>query len=103
MTLKYLRRCLKLQPLACVQATHRRDRDWRTCSKIQGRFPDRNSSGGYSCYQDHFRIDVRFDSHGSERCKFRQVLMHPSERLMIRLPPRWSRYLSPYNRTAIHP
>ncbi|GFY10949.1 hypothetical protein TNCV_1124701 [Trichonephila clavipes] len=40
--------------------------------------------------------------HGSERCMFRQVLEHPSERLMIRLAPRWvSLPIQPNSNTSI--
>ncbi|GFU90700.1 hypothetical protein TNCV_3089861 [Trichonephila clavipes] len=47
------------------------------------------SSDGYSCHQVHFKIDGCAVNRGSERSMFHQVLMHASERLMIRLPPRW--------------
>ncbi|GFV58668.1 hypothetical protein TNCV_1947331 [Trichonephila clavipes] len=54
-----------------------------------GRFMDRSSSGEYSCHQVRFRINGCIVNGVSERSKFHQVLMHPRERLMIRLPPRW--------------
>ncbi|GFU01027.1 hypothetical protein TNCV_1816471 [Trichonephila clavipes] len=51
-----------------------------------GCFTDRCGSDGYSCHQFHFRIDEYVVNRGSERFTFHQVLMHLSERLMIRLP-----------------
>ncbi|GFW65623.1 hypothetical protein TNCV_3550461 [Trichonephila clavipes] len=55
-----------------------------------GRFLDRSNNDGYSVHQVHFRIDGRVVNHGSKRSLFRQVLMHPSKRLMIQLSPRWN-------------
>ncbi|GFW62700.1 hypothetical protein TNCV_2624631 [Trichonephila clavipes] len=52
-----------------------------------GRFTDRSNSDGYSCHQVQFRFDGRVVNRCSERFMFRQALMHPSERLMIQLPP----------------
>ncbi|GFW15068.1 hypothetical protein TNCV_983601 [Trichonephila clavipes] len=43
---------------------------------------------GSFCQQIHFKFDGHVVNPGSERSMFGQVLMHPSERLMIRLPPR---------------
>ncbi|GFX60702.1 hypothetical protein TNCV_4976781 [Trichonephila clavipes] len=51
-------------------------------------FIDRSCSHGYSCHKVHFRIEGRVVNCVSERSLFRQVLMHPSERLMVLLPPR---------------
>ncbi|GFX67456.1 hypothetical protein TNCV_3463451 [Trichonephila clavipes] len=92
MTLNYHRRCLKLLPLACMHARHRRDMDEDTLENIRS-FTDRSRTDGYLRYQVHFKIDARVVNRGSESF---QVLMHPREHLMIRLPPRW---ISPlYNR-----
>ncbi|GFY27088.1 putative transposable element [Trichonephila clavipes] len=66
-----------------------------------GYFTDCSSSDRCSCHQVHFRIAGSVVKQSSDRSMFRQVLMHPSERLMFLLPPRW--IFSPYNRTAIHP
>ncbi|GFS79681.1 hypothetical protein TNCV_4241391 [Trichonephila clavipes] len=51
-------------------------------------FTDHSSSDGYSGHQIHFRFDGHVINRDSERSMFRQVLMHPSECLMIRLMPR---------------
>ncbi|GFY09210.1 hypothetical protein TNCV_2991281 [Trichonephila clavipes] len=57
--------------------------------KNTGRFTDHSCSDGYSFHYNHFRFDGRVLNRGSERPMFHQVLIHPSERLMIRLPPYW--------------
>ncbi|GFV58832.1 hypothetical protein TNCV_1673611 [Trichonephila clavipes] len=65
-------------------------------------FTDRSSSVGYSCHQVHFRIDRHAVNRGSERPMFRQVLTHPSECLMIRLPPHWISFpIQPNSNTSI--
>ncbi|GFX44309.1 DUF4817 domain-containing protein [Trichonephila clavipes] len=48
---------------------------------------DTNISDGYSCHLVHFRINDRVVNRASERSMFLQVQMHPSERLMIQVPP----------------
>ncbi|GFS79443.1 hypothetical protein TNCV_2369801 [Trichonephila clavipes] len=47
-----------------------------------GLFSYCSSSVGYSYHQIHFRSDGRVVNHGSEKSMFRQVLIHPRERLM---------------------
>ncbi|GFX67181.1 hypothetical protein TNCV_2185281 [Trichonephila clavipes] len=49
-------------------------------------FTDRSKSDGYSCHEVHFKFEGRVVNHGSENF---QILMNPSERLIIRLLPRW--------------
>ncbi|GFY19605.1 hypothetical protein TNCV_4647771 [Trichonephila clavipes] len=58
-------------------------------SENTGHFSDRGSSNGYSCNQVHCRIDGRGVNRDTESSMFLHVLMHPSEHLMIRLPPHW--------------
>ncbi|GFV55777.1 hypothetical protein TNCV_167621 [Trichonephila clavipes] len=67
-----------------------------------GCFTNHSSNDGCSCHQAHFRIDGRVVNHVSEGSMFRQVLMHPSERLMFRLPPRWISFpIQPNSNTSI--
>ncbi|GFV83095.1 hypothetical protein TNCV_2802211 [Trichonephila clavipes] len=67
-----------------------------------GCLTDCSSSDGYSCHQVHFRIDGRVSNRRSESSMFRQVLMHPIERLKIRLPPcRISFHIQPNSNTSI--
>ncbi|GFX50548.1 hypothetical protein TNCV_614771 [Trichonephila clavipes] len=66
------------------------------------RFKDCSSSFRYSCQQVHFKVGWRVFNPGSERSIFRQVLMHPSKRLMIRLLSRWISFaIQPNSNTSI--
>ncbi|GFT51809.1 hypothetical protein TNCV_4440961 [Trichonephila clavipes] len=56
-------------------------------------FTDRSSSHTYSGHQIHFKFKGCIVNRDSGRSVFCQVLIIPSKRLMIRLPPRWI-YLS---------
>ncbi|GFW24346.1 hypothetical protein TNCV_605931 [Trichonephila clavipes] len=69
-----------------MHARHRCDVD---IFQNTGHFTYRSRNVGYKCRQVHFRIDERVFNRCCERSMFRPVLMHPSERLVIRLPPRW--------------
>ncbi|GFW06470.1 hypothetical protein TNCV_2188041 [Trichonephila clavipes] len=55
------------------------------CTNLEGRgFTDRSSSDGYPCHQSISELVV---NRCSERTTLHQVLMHPSECFMTRLPP----------------
>ncbi|GFW37224.1 hypothetical protein TNCV_5021221 [Trichonephila clavipes] len=70
--------------------------------KNTGRLTDRISSDGYSCYQVHFRNEMRVVNRETERSMLHQLLMHKSERLMIRLPPCWTSFpIQPNSKTFI--
>ncbi|GFW39716.1 hypothetical protein TNCV_3188871 [Trichonephila clavipes] len=67
-----------------------------------GCLKDHSSSYECSSHQVHFHIDVHVVNHVSERSMFRQILMHPSEHLMVRLPPRWiSVHIQPNSNMSI--
>ncbi|GFS62007.1 hypothetical protein TNCV_2592841 [Trichonephila clavipes] len=67
-----------------------------------GRFMDRSNNNRYSCHQDHFRMGGRVANRLSERSMFYQILMQPSERLVIWLSPRWISFsIQPNSNTYI--
>ncbi|GFU99894.1 uncharacterized protein TNCV_1257431 [Trichonephila clavipes] len=77
----------EIAALACMHTQHRRDMEWWTCSKIP-RF-SRIAAAALDIHATRSLSELKGVSSIVDRSMFRQVLMHPSKRLMIPLPPRW--------------